>query len=86
MGTEQQEDPRARTSHWQDVAPALRDRLANLDRALSTVEKYRTAIAVLLETNEHIAAIEKEDLDEIRSVLLELVDHIDLNIIKDLIL
>jgi hypothetical protein len=43
------------------------------------------SLAVLLETSEHMASLEENDISHLKAIALELLNEIDLQIIADLV-
>jgi hypothetical protein len=56
-----------------------------VDLVLTEFQKYRVSLAVLLETSEHMASLEENDISHLKAIALELLNEIDLQIIADLV-
>lgn len=63
----------------------LTDKIAQADALLKEVGKYRTALAVIRDTYNHLAALDETDIEQLRSFVLWLYQELDLSIIEDFI-
>ena len=65
---------------WQNH---LRDRLSQFDKLLAEFLKYRTALAVSLETGPFISVMDEADMNELQTLVSDLAESFDWQIIQD---
>lgn len=75
-------DPHSGSTHWRYH---VTDRLQYYDRLLAEFLKYRTAMAVIVQTGEHMPVLDTTDLDEIKNLVSELYYQINMQTIEEFI-
>jgi hypothetical protein len=78
MGTEQISEADDTTFDGKNVRTSLQ----KIDKVLTETNKYRNSLAIILETAEHIAVVEEQDLEQIKELVFELYNSIDLSVIE----
>lgn len=61
----------------------LRDALAHADAVISELSKYRLAIAVCLETQDYLPVIEQTDMNQLKQVVADLLNNVDLTLVLE---
>jgi len=56
----------------------LSDKLERLDRALSHISTVRLAVAIALETADHMPVLETSEISELKEIVSDLVKQADL--------